>query len=334
MRKRLVVRLAFLGIMLLVQNSQAISQEKHPIIPETIHLGLLKFIFEPVIFPHLDHAHMSQMGEGCITCHHYSDENIYDPCETCHSNSAKDLNDGIISLNAAFHRKCLACHRDWNSGNVCGTCHVKRKTPDLPESAQTLKHKSPRRYPQYVNFQTVQAEMTKVLFHHAEHVELFRFDCASCHRSERCKTCHGAQQIESQINGKGPIRHYPCSTCHDTELETTCQKCHSVVPSSGFSHDMTGFPLKSFHQNRECTACHDPLTPVKKLDQTCTQCHNNFELDSFDHAATGIVLEMGHEELDCIDCHLEDRFDQLPNCDECHEGEVSYPTDLPGRSIK
>ncbi len=310
---------------------QAFSQKNYPEIPESISLGVLKNIFQPVDFPHLKHAHMSEMGVGCVTCHHYADDDIYDACADCHTNNPEDLDSGVPSLNAAFHRKCLSCHREWNASNVCGTCHIKQNDSATQNIADGATTKQPTHYPKLVNFQTPLAKKSRVAFQHAEHVELFRFDCASCHTNENCKTCHGPQQVYENIEGALSVHHFPCSQCHETKLEAGCEKCHRNEPSKGFSHTTnTTFPLKAFHLKQKCTACHDPNSSVKKLDKTCTNCHENFELGAFEHEATGLVLEMGHEEFDCYECHLDNRFDQPPSCYECHEDEMKFPVDLPG----
>jgi len=318
---------------LITLTSQGISLGQSVDIPESISLGSLKAIFQPVTFPHLDHAHMSEMGAGCITCHHYADDEIYDPCADCHTNLPEDLDSGIPTLNAAYHRKCLSCHREWNAANVCGTCHIRASEP-IPELSDAKpERKSPIPYPHVVNFVTPLANNTQVTYHHAEHVELFRIDCATCHQNENCKTCHGPQQVPENIEGQLPSRHFPCSKCHDTELDTGCEKCHLKQARAGFTHDMTTFPLKAFHAVRNCTDCHDANTMVKKLNPTCTNCHKNFELDSFDHVATGLVLEFGHEDFDCYECHENERFDQPPSCYECHEDELKFPEDLPGHRL-
>ena len=325
-RKALVI-LASVVLLQTAVSAQSVD------IPESISLGLLKAIFQPVTFPHKDHAHMSEMGSGCVTCHHYAADEIYDPCADCHTNNPDDLESGIPSLNAAYHRKCLSCHREWNAGNVCGTCHVKAIDGDTETAALQPEPKAKIRYPEIVSFQTPAQSKTQVSFHHDEHVELFRIDCAQCHKNESCKTCHGQQGVPETVSGKLPVRHFPCSQCHETKAESGCDKCHMQESSSGFSHSMTTFPLKAFHAKQACTACHDATTMVKKLDKTCTNCHQNFELGSFDHAATGLVLEFGHEELDCFECHIDAKFDVTPSCVECHDNDLKFPDDLPGTRI-
>jgi len=317
-------------ILLLVLPCMLMSQQVE--LPESISLGLLKNIFHPVYFPHRDHAHMSGTGIGCVTCHHYAEDDIYDPCADCHTNRAEEQTADIPSLNAAFHRKCLACHREWSQINVCGSCHIKREEP-IPQEVLEMAHakKADRsRYPALVIYDTGLGPGPRVHFRHDQHVQLFRFDCSNCHMNESCTTCHGGGDVPESMLGEAYAHHNPCSSCHDVEQEDNCSKCHREQASAGFSHDLTAFPLKSFHASLECIACHDPQTHVQKLDRTCTTCHQNFELGEFDHMATGLVLELGHEEFDCYECHIDDRFDQPPSCYECHEDELSFPEDLPG----
>jgi len=321
-----------LSILLSPLNLIAADGDEFPKLPENISLGALKNIFQPVNFPHRDHAHMSEMGAGCVTCHHYAADQIYDPCADCHTNDPEELNSGIPSLNAAYHRKCLNCHRGWSETNVCGTCHVKSDPLPNPTMAAAQPKKAIKS-PRVVNYVTPKADGgPQVSFRHTEHVDLFRFECAVCHTDENCATCHGPS-VQDVIAGSAETHHFPCSKCHAVDASPGCEKCHRQQASNGFTHDMTTFPLKAFHASRNCTDCHDANTPVKKLDKTCTQCHENFQLGNFDHEATGLVLELGHEEFECYECHVNEDFNQPPSCYECHEDEMKFPDDLPGTRV-
>ncbi|MBC8193280.1 MAG: hypothetical protein ISR87_13225 [Candidatus Marinimicrobia bacterium] len=322
-----------IGLLLPSQDLMAADGDSFPEIPENVSLESLKNIFQPVNFPHRDHAHMSAMGEGCVTCHHYAADEIYDPCADCHTNDPDDLNNGIPSLNAAYHRKCLNCHRGWSVSNVCGTCHVKQGEEKPVVLTIIDSTKSRIKYPRVVHYATPKADGPRVSYRHDQHVEMFRFKCVTCHTNERCATCHGAQEVPEILTGSSEIHHFPCSKCHDVNAVPGCEKCHREKASEGFTHALTTFPLKSFHATRSCTDCHDANTSVKKLDKTCTKCHENFELGSFDHEATGLVLELGHEEFECYECHLDEDFSKPPACYECHEDDLKYPEDLPGTRL-
>ena len=81
-------------------------------------------IFEPVTFPHL--IHFEIIGD-CKTCHHHHDsEHVTTACKTCHDASFDAENLEKPGLKGAFHRKCMGCHKEYDSGPVvCIDCHKK-----------------------------------------------------------------------------------------------------------------------------------------------------------------------------------------------------------------
>ena len=321
-------------LLLLTAGLYALQIEPTSDLPKPVILGTLANIFYPVEFSHDTHAHMSGMGTGCETCHHDFEDEDYTPCSDCHSNDPRDLDEDQPTLNGAYHRKCMSCHRENEPKvSICSTCHVVSGQVVPPKP--TLKVHSPRLSgPEVLNFDTPDADEPLVTFHHKEHVELFRIECSDCHKDESCAKCHSYSDVPMNETAELEEFHFPCESCHDTEEEDECAFCHKSSPSSGFSHKMTGFPLKAYHMENECASCHVGQAKITPLDRTCTNCHNNFVLDEFDHAATGLELYEDHLDLECSDCHAEEEFDIAPVCADCHDDEYSFPDDLPGDRVE
>ncbi len=96
-------------------------------VPETVVLDKLVEVYEEVAFSHAEHAEM--VDEGCTTCHHKATPGVYQKCGACHGKGlfeAEKLN--MINLKAAYHRQCIECHVEWESGPTgCTECHEIRE---------------------------------------------------------------------------------------------------------------------------------------------------------------------------------------------------------------
>lgn len=334
------MRRFIVGVILLFWITPLNSQEAGDKldVPEIIEIGELSNIFHPVQFTHGLHARMIVMGDGCKTCHHYAEDDVYDPCSECHLAEDPDASIAMPTLNGAYHRNCLNCHQDWMDDDVCQTCHTKRsftfnarRTLDETDIL-SYKHKEIN-VPELVHFVPPESTEKPVLFHHREHTQLFRYDCATCHRRTDCAKCHHYDPHEATKVATLVHHHDPCSACHETGDNQQCSFCHTDTPSQGFVHRITGFPLKSFHSGLECARCHEGTAPVKALDPDCLSCHDNFEAGLFDHRVTGLQLNDDHVDFDCYECHRDDNYNTAPNCVECHDEDVSFPTQIPGTRI-
>ena len=160
-------------------------------------------------------------------------------------------------------------------------------------------------------------------------MDLYQYKCEHCHREENCSKCHNYTPSPKPVVVHLPDEHDPCIQCHDTD-DGDCEICHSDEISTGFTHSLTGWPLKAYHADGDCNACHPADVPVQAQDRTCNSCHSNFEVGEFDHAATGLVLNDDHIDFDCYECHENEKYDQAPYCSECHDDDVEFPADLPG----
>ena len=95
--------------------------------PETVVLNKLVEVYEEVEFSHAEHAELAE--EGCGTCHHHTPVGVYKKCGECHTKAlfeAEKLN--VLNLKAAYHRQCIECHVEWESGPAgCTECHEIRE---------------------------------------------------------------------------------------------------------------------------------------------------------------------------------------------------------------
>jgi len=300
--------------------------------PEIVVIERLVNNFGPVTFYHELHASMSDIGEGCTICHHFSEESGEIPsCSKCH----KDQNDltrvNMPSLKGAYHRQCLACHREWSHSDDCQFCHKeigssnsvissidKTDIVGVPHPLITAEEK-------YV-YTTDYPKAPVVTFHHVDHVELFGLECSDCHKGDSCSRCHDADKSKDNVH---QVKHVEtCCNCH---LEKNCNFCHSNTEKPPFNHDhSTDFVLGEYHNKIDCNKCHRSVNNFVTPSTNCDDCHTQWDVDSFNHEVTGLILNEYHEEEDCEVCHINHNFKAVPTCDFCHDG-ISYPEYSPGK---
>jgi len=307
-------------------------------VPDRIEIGALENIFKPVLFDHKLHAEMIQPGDGCVTCHHHAEEDVFQPCADCHVAEEENASISMPTINGAYHRNCLNCHQDWMGDHVCETCHIqkkwrlnKRKSLDATDIL-AYQHKEIV-VPEIFHFVRPGSKEKPVAFHHKEHVDLYRYKCEHCHRQTNCASCHNSSPPPAAKIMTLSIHHDPCSSCHDTDSKEECGLCHRDKPSSGFTHETTGWKLNRFHKPLSCQSCHVGTAPIVALDPDCLGCHDNFEVGSFDHRITGVILNSDHEEIDCYECHIDDHYDQPPSCVDCHDEDMVFPAFVPGEKV-
>ena len=79
-----------------------------------------------VLFDHQTHTAVSGYGISCADCHHNLEVGEVDnveACSACHEAESDDPD--FPKRSDAFHRQCIGCHKDFESGPVeCSACHV------------------------------------------------------------------------------------------------------------------------------------------------------------------------------------------------------------------
>jgi hypothetical protein len=99
--------------------------------PETLTLDILINRYGSVEFSHGYHA---EMTGDCSSCHHHSAEGSTPACGECHEAITVYHYSGVqrepsIGLKGAYHRQCMGCHQEMESGPVgCTDCHEKEDT--------------------------------------------------------------------------------------------------------------------------------------------------------------------------------------------------------------
>ena len=295
--------------------------------PEMFVINEIENQYYPVVFAHNAHAHMSEMGTGCMACHHYTPPGEIPPCIECHSTEGVNpQNLRQPGLKGAYHRQCMTCHKEWSHDTACEVCHARKRPEEIGTpvvySEQEIKdaHRPHIAVPDKKVYKTDMDDGPFVTFFHDQHTNLYGLNCDDCHIHQECGTCHTPPEKRTAAPKASGDPHDKCFACHEDD---DCAKCHQQKETEGFTHDQTGWPLNRFHKDLTCSACHG--AKVTKLNRSCAACHKNWNSDKFDHGSvTGVTLGEIHMTLDCSDCHLNKRFDKKPSCDDCHEG-YSYP---------
>ncbi|MHB2154032.1 cytochrome c3 family protein [Calditrichota bacterium GD2] len=306
--------------------------------PTLLIIDTLQNQYAPAVFTHRLHAQMGEMMGGCESCHHHNPPGRVRPCIECHKveRDMKDLS--RPSLKGAYHQLCINCHRswdtDWSKTSDCYFCHAKA-SKDVTKDKQHLEKLAQKRHPSpeipdvYV-LKSDYEEGPIVTFYHKQHIVAFGMDCKSCHKNNACADCHNPTLKKE----KAKLEHDNCLPCHETAIDENCEKCHGTQKKPPFDHAQTGWPLKPFHKRLPCQGCHKDQVEFSALKTDCNSCHKtNWQVGTFNHSVTGIQLDENHVEIDCETCHLNRKFNQRPQCSECHD-DKSFPADVPGKVIK
>lgn len=321
------------------ENMETIYQ-KASTTKEIIEIDKLTKTYEPVYFSHRIHAEMAEMSGGCASCHHYNTSGPIQKCSSCHSESRQREDKSIPDLQAAYHRQCIDCHREWSGSTDCLYCHEKKS--DNKQLTQKLRMERIRgkshpelKEPEKVVYSTDAKEGKLVTFYHNEHTNLFKLDCASCHKNDNCVRCHSVDKKEtklvSKINFPFEEQHKDCISCHKND---DCTSCHMNNEAKPFNHlSSTGWALNKFHINLDCLSCHKSTPRFNNLNRDCNSCHKEFLAGNFNHKATGLILDDIHLDFECGDCHTNNNFAVKTNCTSCHDDDYIYPKLKPGSLI-
>lgn len=310
--------------------------------PDVIVLDNLSNRYGPVVFTHKIHAEMSEMSHGCTGCHHYNTTGPVLKCVKCHEESRIREDLSKPDLEAAFHRQCMTCHRQWSRTTDCNSCHLPKgregvkKMEELIAKGKATIH-PPIIEPEKIVYNTSYEKGKVVTFYHNDHTKLFNLTCVSCHKDENCIKCHDINLSKLHPNGNftGAKKsfeqhHKPCSSCHNVK---NCSKCHSDKEIGPFNHyDVSGWRLGKFHEKLKCSNCHDEKF-TKKLSRNCESCHKNFKSGSFNHDVTRLRLDDMHSGFDCSNCHASRDYISKFTCKTCHD-DKDYPKFLPGKRLK
>jgi len=263
----------------------------------------------------------------CLDCHSTGDKVPNSKCLDCH----KEINQRITDKHG-YHasvevkgKQCIECHSDHHGKNF----QVIKFDKDI------FDHK--------LTGYELKGEHSKI-------------DCEECHKKEYQKNAPSQRKLGTTYLGLKT----DCLSCHEDYHQKTmssdCASCHgleSFIPTVGFDHQKTNYPLKGAHQkvdciechkieqrngekfqvfaevaHSKCTDCHEDVHD-NKFGQDCTKCHNEnsflqaSESKSFNHNQTNFPLIGKHQTVDCKDCHKTSYTAPLKykKCSYCHEDE-------------
>lgn len=294
-----------------------------------------KDLYTSVRFSHKAHAEMSEMKDGCSTCHHYNPPGAIVKCSFCHETVREVSDIKLPDLKSAYHRQCMDCHESWEEESKCESCHeLNSEYKSSGDETKIIKMREPISRPKTKAYETQECKIgTKVTFHHNDHINLFRLQCTDCHQDESCQSCHNQKiAFKKVIDGSD---HKRCTTCHETEKKNSCVKCHSNKETKPFNHFVnTGFDINKYHSKISCSSCHKISGKYSGLRANCQNCHD-WDQDNFNHSITGLQLSDDHTDAECSDCHEDNNY-KKPTCTNCHEEDEGFivPQKLPGERIK
>ncbi len=222
-----------------------------------------------------DHAQAGWKLEGkhaqlkCAECH---TEKYIDPFDRAVL-KRHDLNTAYAALDPV----CTACHRDVHAGQLsarCTDCH----SQDTWKNPPGFSHERTR-YP----LTGLHAKIT----------------CDKCHRPE-------SAAAGSPVQYKIALSNY-CAPCHKdphgNSFGGDCARCHvtggwkQILPSNGFDHNHTDYPLLGKHAAVACRDCHKTENFKTHIAfERCLDCHKDEHSGQFAHREDG---------GDCKSCHNE-----------------------------
>lgn len=222
-----------LGPHLFFDQGKELLPEQLP--PDTVIINTVEGLYDAVVFQHRDHMHMAERIEDCAECHHYHPPDKPKlRCGECHNPNTIRHDLDMISLNGAYHRKCLSCHVEWGKTTNCEVCHAAKDPEHSKKLAQHLSKFREVKQPNIKVFQTRYFIGPKVNFPHDFHTKQKNVKCADCHIKQPCVACHYQEERPSWINPLARTGvHGTCRLCHDVMTQGACDKCHKSPATPG-----------------------------------------------------------------------------------------------------
>ena len=323
---------------------------------------------------------------ACTTCHvDPHDRRFTGACKGCHG-----FNDWKLADVAAFDHARTGYKLEGRHKRVaCTECHAPgqpfRKRFQRPSGACTDCHKDPHDRP----LASMPGSERCETCHNVQGFQPARYGLRDhertalplrgVHRVVACSACHPV------VDGKPPPLHGTPATCvgchrdpHAGQFRRegrpqSCSECHGIVrfvPTEGFDHARSAFPLSGAHARVACSGCHFRPAPGRPVQFTglrggceachkdvhagqfrtsepergCQDCHqggNSFRIPAFNHTATRFPLDGRHAQVECGKCHQRVTAPGGLNavvfrlgpmaCEDCHHN-PHVPRSVPGGS--
>ena len=213
-------------------------------------------------------------------------------CTQCHVGMDKDT--GLVPGLLQRMDACTSCHQTQAPrSNDCRSCH-RSIEPTIPPANH------------FQMWTKLHGECSR-----AGRTQATANDCALCHRTDQCITCHQNRAPEDHTNFwrlrahgiAAAIDRSRCQTCHTTD---SCVRCHqSAAP---ISHTAGWNAPRDTH----CASCHLPLGQ----SGSCAVCH----FSTPGHALAPPKPPWHLPTMICRTCHALTlkHLDNGDNCNACH----------------
>ena len=204
-------------------------------IPETLNLGRLAQVYEPLTFSHQTH---SLIAEDCAVCHHHAAAGETRACGKCHQASSGSKESGPPALKDAYHQQCIGCHKEIEMGpRGCTECHTKKaSTVSIVAPGERQVQQTPGHAPETMTLSGLEKRYEPVAFSHSLHADMGG-GCGDCHHHSpagqtlACGRCHGEPFNPQNLSlpGLKGAYHLQCLGCH-REMDAGpvgCTECHA-----------------------------------------------------------------------------------------------------------
>ena len=268
--------------------------------------------------------------------------------------------------------QCFTCHggglRSSGIDERCAECHTEiawQKSNEAGLHGQERLETCSKCHPDHagLDFELIEwAEGSADEFDHKR----TGWPLSTPHGKLKCSQCHKPKfqtgHITELMKRKDPDSSWlgldtDCAGCHEDVHHDTlgrdCNSCHAQgawLPTRGFDHDRTQYPLDGKHVEVTCVKCHGAPKPDKRVyaplaHQQCSACHDDvhrdsfgpdcsschstagfkvLSLDRFDHSKTRFPLSGKHRKVECSGCHdvstgTYGKKVDFAACSSCHE---------------
>ncbi len=295
------------------------------------------------------------LKEACIKCHSDHKERTFD--STKFDEKKFDHTKTAFSLTGKHGNiKCIECHKVergikrvrphdtkyLGAAATCRTCHQKN---DIHFYKNDWAKKDCN------SCHGVESWKKDIKFNHKDDT---KYDLVGKHAEISCKLCHNPDKLKPTVSiYKWPsLEKSKCLSCHDNFHKENlspkfrggdCTTCHTQTTWKivQFKHEVTTYPLRGKHLEKQCLDCHKQKTPnlekskvvwtglkadcltchtdthrygfakpiINKNLNQCLSCHDESSwknIHDFSHNAhTRYSIDGAHKTLKCAQCHLE-----------------------------
>ncbi|MFC1669516.1 cytochrome c3 family protein [Spirochaetota bacterium] len=310
------------GLFLKNKSNQSFGKYKGK---DQIKLNDFRGDYGAVKFPHKKIAHYASKINGCIACHHHTEDlkgTRYKACKNCHKENVNDTT--VVNLKTAYHRGCIDCHLQLDIKENCTYCHKSMKKDKInylsQKNSQTNTATTETTNNTNSNDQSIYSSdnytpsFGEMCYPHINtYTERIMSPMHSASKELLCNGCHK----ELLPNTKNPKLNYNAYYFKDKNIiknKKVKYEGREVLYLDNIRGDYRAvkFPHKKIVHNiatqEGCTNCHHHSPPGQYT--ACKKCHD-VNTDSI----VPINLKAAYHRA-CINCHM--TWSQDTQCAGCH----------------